>query len=36
MLGLPLGTAVTGTLFVALLLIWRETAPPERTVTATP
>ena len=36
MLGLPLGTAVTGILFVALLVIWRETARPGRTVTATP
>jgi uncharacterized membrane-anchored protein len=34
MLGLPLGTAVTGTLFVALLLIWRETARPEQTMPA--
>jgi uncharacterized membrane-anchored protein len=32
MLGLPLSTAVTGILFVALLLIWRESAKSEETV----
>jgi uncharacterized membrane-anchored protein len=32
MLGLPLSTAVTGVLFVALLVIWRETDRPKQLV----
>jgi uncharacterized membrane-anchored protein len=36
MLGLPLSTAVTGILFVALLAIWKETAGPETAVVAAP
>jgi uncharacterized membrane-anchored protein len=32
MLGLPLSTAVSGILFVALLLIWRESAKSDRAV----
>jgi uncharacterized membrane-anchored protein len=32
MLGLPLGTAVTGALFIALLVIWKEQPKPEREV----
>jgi uncharacterized membrane-anchored protein len=32
MLGLPLSTALTGILFVALLLIWKESGKAERTV----
>ena len=30
MLGLPMSTAVTGILFVILLLVWKESAKPER------
>jgi hypothetical protein len=30
MLGLPVSTAVTGALFVALLVIWREQSRSER------
>lgn len=30
MLGLPLSTAVTGVLFVALLVVWRETTTPKQ------
>jgi uncharacterized membrane-anchored protein len=36
MLGLPLSTAVTGILFVALLVIWKETAGPKPAVVAAP
>jgi hypothetical protein len=36
MLGLPLSTAVTGILFVALLAIWKEPAGSDRAVVATP
>jgi len=36
MLGLPLSTAVTGILFVALLVIWKETTGPEPAVVAAP
>jgi uncharacterized membrane-anchored protein len=32
MLGLPLSTVVTGVLFVALLVVWRETDRPKRLV----
>jgi uncharacterized membrane-anchored protein len=32
MLGLPLSTAVTGILFVVLLVIWKETARPETAI----
>jgi uncharacterized membrane-anchored protein len=32
MLGLPVSTAVTGALFVALLVIWREQSRSEREV----
>jgi uncharacterized membrane-anchored protein len=34
MLGLPVSTAATGVLFVALLVIWRGQAPTARTLTA--
>ena len=36
MLGLPLSTAVTGVLFVALLVVWRQAARPERAAIAAP
>jgi uncharacterized membrane-anchored protein len=36
MLGLPLSTAVTGILFVALLVIWKETAGPKAAAVVTP
>jgi uncharacterized membrane-anchored protein len=36
MLGLPLSTAVTGALFVALLLIWRDSARSERVAIVAP
>jgi uncharacterized membrane-anchored protein len=36
MLGLPLSTAVTGILFVALLVIWKETTGSETAVVAAP
>jgi uncharacterized membrane-anchored protein len=36
MLGLPLSTAVTGILFVALLVIWKESAKTERAVVVAP
>jgi uncharacterized membrane-anchored protein len=36
MLGLPLSTAVTGILFVALLLIWRQGGRSQRAVPVTP
>jgi uncharacterized membrane-anchored protein len=32
MLGLPVSTAVTGALFVALLVIWREQSRSEREI----
>lgn len=36
LLGLPLSTAVTGVLFVALLVIWKQSARPERAVVVAP
>ena len=36
MLGLPLSTAVTGILFVVLLVIWKETSGSETAVVAAP
>jgi uncharacterized membrane-anchored protein len=36
MLGLPLSTAVTGILFIALLLLWKESAKSGRAVTVAP
>jgi len=36
MLGLPLSTAVTGALFVALLVVWRQAARPERAAIVAP
>jgi uncharacterized membrane-anchored protein len=36
MLGLPLSTAVTGVLFVALLFIWRESGGSQRAVPVAP
>jgi uncharacterized membrane-anchored protein len=36
MLGLPLSTAVTGILFVALLVVWKERDGSERAIVATP
>jgi uncharacterized membrane-anchored protein len=36
MLGLPLSTAVTGTLFVALLLVWKEIARSESSAIVAP
>jgi len=36
MLGLPLSTAVTGILFVVLLVIWKETPGPKTAVVAAP
>ena len=36
LLGLPLSTAVTGILFVALLVIWKQSARPERAAVVTP
>ena len=36
MLGLPLGTAVTGLLFVILLVLWKQSAGSERAAVATP
>jgi uncharacterized membrane-anchored protein len=36
MLGLPLSTALTGILFVALLFIWKETTKSEQTVVVHP
>src|SRR5665213_922471 len=35
LLGLPLSTAVTGILFVALLVIWKQSARPERAAVVT-
>jgi uncharacterized membrane-anchored protein len=32
MLGLPVSTAVTGALFLALLVIWREQSRSEREI----
>jgi uncharacterized membrane-anchored protein len=32
MLGLPVSTAVTGALFIALLVIWREQSRSEREI----
>jgi uncharacterized membrane-anchored protein len=34
MLGLPMGTAVTGILFVVLLLVWRESGTSQRPAVA--
>ena len=36
MLGLPLSTAVTGILFVALLLIWKQSGRPAQAVAVAP
>src|SRR5271163_2114713 len=36
MLGLPLSTAITGILFVVLLVIWKETPGPKTAVVAAP
>jgi uncharacterized membrane-anchored protein len=34
MLGLPMSTAVTGILFVVLLLVWRESGTSQRPAVA--
>jgi len=32
MLGLPVNTAVTGALFIALLIVWREQSRSEKEI----